>query len=77
MILRESVIVAAVGLGIGLPLSFIVARTLRCTLYGLTPEDPLTFALAFLSIIGVSLGASYIPARQAASVDPLISLRTE
>jgi ABC-type antimicrobial peptide transport system permease subunit len=77
MILRESLIVAAVGLGVGLPASLLVARTLRSTLYGLTPADPLTFTLAFLGIAAVTLAASYIPARHAASVDPLTSLRTE
>jgi predicted permease len=77
MVLRESLIVAAVGLGVGLPASLVVARTLRSTLYGLTPADPLTFTLAFLGIAAVTLAASYIPARHAASVDPLTSLRTE
>jgi predicted permease len=77
MILRESLIVAAVGLGVGLPASLLVARTLRSTLYGLTPADPLTFTLAFLGIAAVTLAASYIPARHAASADPLTSLRTE
>jgi ABC-type antimicrobial peptide transport system permease subunit len=77
MILRESLIGAAVGVGTGLPLSFIVARTLRSTLYGSTPADPLAFTVAFMGITAVTLAASYIPARHAASVDPLTSLRTE
>jgi predicted permease len=77
MILRETLIVAIFGLGVGLPASFLVARTLRSAVYGLTPTDPITFTVAILGIAAVTFAASYIPARKAASVDPITSLRTE
>ncbi|MGI9072832.1 MAG: ABC transporter permease [Bryobacteraceae bacterium] len=77
MVARETLIVAAIGLAVGLPASLLVARMLRSTLYGLSPIDPITFTLAFIGIATVTLAASYIPARHAASVDPLTSLRAE
>ena len=77
MILRESLIMAAVGIGVGLPLSFAAARFLKSMLFGLSPSDPLTFFLALCGIAGVALFSAFLPARRASSVDPMVALRYE
>jgi predicted permease len=77
MVLRESIWLAATGLAVGIPLSLAMARTLRSMLYGLTPGDPLALFLAFAGITTVTLGASLLPARRAASLDPMCALRME
>ena len=77
MILRESVLVAALGAGIGLPLAVITSRLLRSMLFSIGPNDPLTFVGALVAVTLVALAASFIPARRAASTDPMRALRTE
>ncbi|MEO8727445.1 MAG: ABC transporter permease [Acidobacteriaceae bacterium] len=77
MVLRESLLLAVVGLAVGIPASFLLARALKSMLYGLPPTDPVTFAIALAGIIIIILAASYLPGRRAASVDPIQALRTE
>ena len=77
MIMRESLIVSAIGILIGLPLAFAASRLLKTMLFGLTPTDPLSFVAALLTIVVVATGASLIPARRASSVDPMVALRYE
>ncbi|MBV8809150.1 MAG: FtsX-like permease family protein [Acidobacteriaceae bacterium] len=77
MILRDSLWIVAIGLGLGIPVAVLVARALRSMLFGLSPLDPMAFCLALMGITTIALAASYIPARYAASVDPLKSLRAE
>jgi predicted permease len=77
MILREGLALSAVGIGLGLPLAIGAARIVRSTLYGLGPGDPLSFAAAFAGIVIVALGATLLPARRAASLEPLTALRYE
>ena len=77
MVLRESLMVGAAGLIVGLPLAIAGARLLRSTLFGLGPNDPWSFGAALAGIIVVTLFASLIPARRAASVDPMRALRME
>ena len=77
MVLGESLAVSGAGVLAGLPLAFAGARLLRSTLFGLGPNDPLTFAGALLGITLVVLLASLIPARRAASIDAMVALRYE
>jgi predicted permease len=77
MVLRESLAVTAAGVIVGLPLAIVIGRALRAILFGLGPADPVTFAAALAGMALVTLIASLIPARRAASVDPMQALRTE
>jgi putative ABC transport system permease protein len=77
MVLRRSVVLAAVGLAIGLMVALGLTRLLVSLLYGVTPTDPLTFTGVALLTASVTLMASYLPARRATRVDPLVALRYE
>lgn len=77
MVLRESILVCALGVALGLPAAIACSRLLRSMLFDLTPGDPLTFVLALIAISLVTLLAAAVPARRASSVDPIIALRYE
>ena len=77
MLVRESLQVTAIGLVLGLLIALIAAGTMESLLYGLKPRDPLTFVVAFIMVTLVSLAASFLPARQAASIAPMRALRME
>jgi len=77
MILRSGILLSLLGLAIGMPLVFVSSRFLAALLFGVTPLDPLSIAGAALGILAVALLATGIPARRAASIDPLTALRYE
>ncbi len=77
MILRESLLLAGIGVAIGLPLAVVASRLLRAMLFGVSPHDWLTFAGALLIVMLVAVSAAFFPARRAASTDPMQALRTE
>ena len=66
-----------VGLAIGIAASLASTRLLRSQLFGVQPADPLAYAAVAVVLGFVALIACYIPARRAASVDPMIALRAE
>jgi predicted permease len=75
MVVRETLAVSGIGIGVGLPLAIGGARVLKTILFGIGPGDPASFALAFGGIALVAVAASLIPARRATSVNPMIALR--
>lgn len=77
MVLRESLLLAAAGVVIGIPLAIGVSRLLSSQLYGVTPYDAVTYAAAVLGLAVVTAASALIPARRAAAVDPLRALRSE
>jgi putative ABC transport system permease protein len=77
MVVRDGLLLAAVGLAIGLGLAAASSRVLANFLYQLSAMDPATFAGAALLLLVVSLAASYIPARRALKVDPKVALQYE
>jgi predicted permease len=77
MLVRESLQVTAAGLAAGLLIALISAGVMESLLFGLKPRDPLTFVIALVLVIIVSLAASFLPARRAASIPPAQALRTE
>ena len=77
MVLRESLVLAGIGVAIGLPLAVVASRLLRAMLFGVNPYDWMTFAGSLLIVLAVALSAAFFPARRAASTDPMQALRTE
>jgi predicted permease len=77
MILKDSLLLTVVGVVIGVPLAMMVGRALTSSLYGVKPLDAASYLLAVAGVAIVALAASAVPARRAASVDPLTALRTE
>jgi putative ABC transport system permease protein len=76
-VLKEGLVLSLLGLGIGVVASLGLTRLIESQLYGVTATDPATFATVSAVLVGVALLAAYIPARRAASVDPLVALRHE
>jgi putative ABC transport system permease protein len=76
-VLRRGLALALAGMTIGLASSFALVRLLSTLLFGVRATDPMTFAVAPLALLGVAAMASYIPARRAASIDPMQALRNE
>jgi predicted permease len=77
MVFRESMLLMAAGLIIGIPLLMAASRTIKTMLFGVNPSDPLTIAGAMAVLIVVGAVSSYLPAWRASRVDPLTALRTE
>jgi putative ABC transport system permease protein len=77
LILREALLLLLAGVTVGLPLIVVVTRLAETLLYGLTPTDPVSLGVAVLLLFAVAVLASYLPARRATKVDPMIALRSE
>ena len=77
MFLGETAALLAIGCLAGAAMSLAAGRAAASLLYGLKPYDPLTFVLAATLLAGVAISASFVPARRAARVDPMVALRYE
>jgi predicted permease len=77
LVLGQSLRLVLAGLGIGILVSLAATRILAGFLYGVTAHDPLTFLAVVVLLIAVALLAGFLPARRAASVDPVTALRAE
>jgi putative ABC transport system permease protein len=77
MVAKQGMALALIGIAVGLSASFALTRLMKTLLFGVSPNDPLTFTVIALLLVFVALLACWIPARRAMKVDPLTSLRFE
>jgi macrolide transport system ATP-binding/permease protein len=77
MVLREVLMLAAIGLAMSLPVALAASKLVESFLYGMKRNDPLALAAAVLTMAGATLLAGYVPARNASRIDPMTALRHE
>jgi putative ABC transport system permease protein len=77
LVLRRGAALVVVGITLGLAVALALTRFLASLLYGVTVRDPVTFVAVSLMLAAVAHMASYIPARRATQIDPMVSLRHE
>lgn len=77
LILKQSFRLVGLGMILGLAAALAVTRVMSFVLYGISPIDPITFVGITAIFIAVALLASYLPARRATNVDPVVALRYE
>jgi ABC-type antimicrobial peptide transport system permease subunit len=77
MVLGEGMRMAAIGIVIGSAAAVVAARSLRTLVFGVGVTDGLVYSAVAVVLAVVAIGASYVPARRAARVDPLVALRSD
>jgi predicted permease len=77
ILIRQGLRLVLIGLGLGLAAAFLVTRALSSVLYGVRPNDFLTYAGVSMLLVGVAVLASYLPAHRAAKINPVEALRYE
>jgi ABC-type antimicrobial peptide transport system permease subunit len=75
MVLRQALALAAIGIVAGLIGAFALTRLIQSLLYGVRPHDPITFVAVAAALVLVAFAASFLPARRATKVSPMIALR--
>ena len=73
----RGLVLTGIGLGVGLIASALMMRLLSSLLFGVQPFDPLTYGAVIAGLGGVALLATWLPARQATRIDPMLALRSE
>jgi predicted permease len=76
-VLREALILAAIGVAIGMPAALALTRLARSIFFGIEPHDPVTVLGSIIVLLAVAILAAYLPARRAAKIDPMEALRYE
>jgi predicted permease len=77
MVLRQVVVLALIGLGLGVPVALVLSRFVGTLLYGVAPKDPLTVSSAVAVMLAVAFVAGWLPARRAARMEALSALRQD
>jgi len=77
MVLREVLVVVAIGLIVGVPAAVGATKIVEALLFGVTRQDPLTLALAIALLISSALAAAFVPARTASHLNPTVALRVD
>jgi ABC-type antimicrobial peptide transport system permease subunit len=77
LIVGQAAVLTLVGVGVGLLAAFSLTRVLASFLFGVSATDPLTFLGGSIGLALVAIAASYLPARRATRIEPLIALRNE
>jgi ABC-type antimicrobial peptide transport system permease subunit len=77
LVLRQGMILTLIAVALGWPAAWMLSKMASSFLYGIQPHDALTFAVVPLFLAAIALVACWIPARRAASVDPMQALRAE
>jgi ABC-type antimicrobial peptide transport system permease subunit len=77
LVMREVLVLVALGLAVGLPAALALGRLVATQLYGVKPNDPWMAAIAVVTLAGVAAAAGFVPAQRAARLDPILALRQE
>jgi putative ABC transport system permease protein len=77
LVLKQGLILSGAGVLIGLVAAIGLTRLMGALLYGVDPVDPITFGIVAVSLTGVALLASYLPAHKASRIDPVEAIRAE
>ena len=77
LVLRQGLSLALMGIAVGLMGAVWLTDAMKSLLFGVRPNDPLTFAVVSVLLLAVAVAATYIPARRATNVDPIMALRHE
>jgi ABC-type antimicrobial peptide transport system permease subunit len=77
LVMREVLILLAIGLGVGVPAAIALGRFVSTQLYGIEPNDPWMAGTTVLLLTLVSAAAGFIPAHRASRIDPILALRYE
>jgi putative ABC transport system permease protein len=77
MVIRQGITLTLIGVAIGIIAALGVTRLISSMIFGITPYDPITFVVVAAVLVAVAFLSSYLPARRATRVDPVVALRYE